>query len=118
MFAHIKDLFRQRKERQKRKTFSSHLFGRQLKVAVVSKAKTVTGPVHTINAASNNSVKKAEKLVQTGSSDSVTLNDNLQRSSNTDKIAKMVVEQDKRRKSQIPSYPGLERFELVKKLGE
>ncbi|KAI8884457.1 Pkinase-domain-containing protein [Backusella circina FSU 941] len=126
MFAHIKELFRQRKERQKKKTFSSSRFGRQPKVAVVSKAKSVTGPVHTINAASNNSVQKAEKLVQTGSSDSVTLSDNNQqqvqqqeqRSSNADKIAKLVVEQDKRRKSQIPSYPGLERFELIKKLGD
>jgi hypothetical protein len=35
-----------------------------------------------------------------------------------DELANRLVEQDNKRRSQLPSYPGLERFEMIRKIGE
>ncbi|KAI7892455.1 kinase-like domain-containing protein [Mucor mucedo] len=35
-----------------------------------------------------------------------------------DELANLLVEQDNKRRSQLPSYPGLERFEITRKLGD
>lgn len=35
-----------------------------------------------------------------------------------DELANLLVEADNKRRSQLPQYPGLERFEMIRKLGE
>ncbi|GAA5799469.1 hypothetical protein HPULCUR_004885 [Helicostylum pulchrum] len=39
-------------------------------------------------------------------------------STGADELANILVEQDNKRRSQLPTYPGLERFVIIRKLGE
>jgi hypothetical protein len=45
-------------------------------------------------------------------------NDNKIITSTADELANFIVKQSNKRKNQLPLYPGAERFELVRKLGE
>ncbi|KAI8970603.1 kinase-like domain-containing protein [Pilobolus umbonatus] len=85
MFNHIKDLFRQRKEKKK---FLSSPF------------RTRTQPKER-----ELSTKSSVKAVVTSKK-------------HTEELAKLVVEEGNKRRSQLPLYPGLERFEMIKKLGD
>lgn len=45
-------------------------------------------------------------------------NDNKLITSTADELANLIVKQSNKRRNQLPSYPGVERFELIRKLGE
>lgn len=111
MLSHIKDLFRQRKERQQKRFFSNH---HHKKEQASTEIKTIQ---HTLKKPSSNQHKKAKEI----SMDNMTMvgDENDGKVLNTaDELANLLVEQDNKRRSQLPCYPGLERFEITRKLGE
>lgn len=45
-------------------------------------------------------------------------NDNKLITSTADELANLIVKESNKRKNQLPAYPGVERFALMRKLGE
>ncbi|KAI9268445.1 kinase-like domain-containing protein [Helicostylum pulchrum] len=122
MLAHIKDLFRQRKERQQKRFFSNH-FKKQDPSPITSemKVRSITNKSATTTTHPNNAtlIKKKKKEVST---DNMTMvgkdEDRKSLSTGADELANILVEQDNKRRSQLPTYPGLERFVIIRKLGD
>lgn len=109
MLSHIKDLFRQRKERQQKRFFNNHFN----KPEPISEIKVRS----TIKKIPSTPVKKIKEL----STDNMTIignDDDDSKINAADELANLLAEQDNKRRSQLPTYPGLERFEITKKLGE
>lgn len=132
MLSHIKDLFRQRKERQQKNFFS-----RNNKQPTTTTPSTSTDDmkVRTYPAKENalpvKTVFQPARVVEPTirkkrSSDDMTVtdenamdqDDNKSTVAAADELANLLVKQDNKRRSQLPSYPGLERFEIIRKLGE
>lgn len=118
MLSHIKDLFRQRKERQQRRFFSNtHFISRQQTKAMDTNnnAVLVEQPV-AIPAQQQNHVNQKKRSKQM-STDTIVAQP-AEKVNAADELANLLVEADNKRRSQLPQYPGLERFEMVRKLGE
>lgn len=125
MLSHIKDLFRQRKERQQKRFFSNNrkqeATSEPMKVKTTYPVKTAiadTIPVKKMVIQPKRVVEVPLKKAQ--SSDNMTIVEADETKSNVaaEELANLLVKQDNKRRSQLPSYPGLERFELIRKLGE
>lgn len=143
MLSHIKDLFRQRKERQQKRFFSNHLRKQQQQQeqqqqqdqtsTATSEAMKVKTTYATKNATADNNIPVKKMVIQpkrvvdvplkkAQSSDNMTIvEENVNETKSNvaaEELANLLVKQDNKRRSQLPSYPGLERFELIRKLGE
>lgn len=94
MFSHLKDLLRQRKERRKTVQKKETTTARTVPTIIVEKSQQ-----------SDNNTLVSRK------------NSGSKRASNTS-LANQLVKESNKRMSQLPTYPGLERFELIKKIGE
>lgn len=102
MLSHIKDLFRQRKERQQ-KRFINNQFKKPEAITEIKIRSSIPKKVKEIS---------MDNKTIVGDDDSTKVN------TTADELANLLVEQDNKRRSQLPTYPGLERFEIIKKLGE
>ncbi len=126
MLSHIKYLFRQRKERQQKNFFINHFRNHKQSSSKEMQVKTYPAneqnlPLKTVF----QSERRVEPMIRKKrSSDDMTITDqvveedNNKTSLDADELANLLVKQDNKRRSQLPSYPGLERFEIIRKLGE
>lgn len=126
MLGHIKDLFRQRKERQQKRFFSNHFkkpdpspITSEMKARSITN-KSATATITTTTTHPNNAtlIKKKKKEVSTDNMTMVGKDDEEDTKSSSDELANILVEQNNKRRSQLPTYPGLERFVIIRKLGE
>lgn len=118
MLSHIKDLFRQRKERQQRRFFNNtHFLSRQQTKAMDThnNAVLVEQPV-AISAQQQSQINQKKRTKQM-STDTIVAQP-AEKVNAADELANLLVEADNKRRSQLPQYPGLERFEMIRKLGE
>lgn len=91
MLSNIKDFLRQRKDRKK----------------ILSKKVNTRTPIIAV-----------EKSSQQSDNRTLVSNKNDKRKSINNDLANQLVIESNKRKSQLPVYIGLERFELLRKLGE
>jgi formyltetrahydrofolate hydrolase len=122
MLSHIKDLLRQRKEGQQRRFFSNH-FNRKAQPTVKPDMSDIHFHKNSIRQKKKQQQQQQQQQLQKKSSaDNMTI----VAMPETDKyavhaadgLANRLVEADNKRRSQLPSYPGLERFKMIQKLGE
>ncbi|RCH79099.1 MAPK-activated protein kinase Srk1, partial [Rhizopus stolonifer] len=111
MFSHIKDVLRQEKDRQQKKL--NHYFNRpqQKKSPMAANNPVVIDMPMSTNFSSADTMTEYNLMP----TDYVVI-EKPQRTPND--IARSLVNEDKKRRNQLPLYPGLERFELIRKLGD
>ena len=119
MLSHIKDLFRQRREKGHHKFFtkrnkSDNNSNMKVRSFAVHNDTTANAPARKIVLQSKNVIKKpsAETMVADVDQDTKST------AAAADELASLLVKQDNKRRSQLPTYAGMERFEIIRKLGE
>lgn len=117
MLGHIKDLFRLRKERQQKRFFNNKKQP-QTEEPIISEMKMRTNPPTSTTETNIKLLKKKKKELSTDNMTMVEKEDSKSTIFAADELANLLVEQDNKRRSHLPSYPGLERFVIIRKLGE
>lgn len=118
MLSHIKDLFRQGKERQQRRFFNNtHFINRQQTKTMNNNNNAVLVEQQPAIPPQQQNTLDQKKRTKQMSTDTIVAQPT-EKVNAAEELANLLVEADNKRRSQLPNYPGLERFEMIRKLGE